>query len=126
MDDKAEDWREIWSLERPERVYSAVVRELEAYGVRVPTKLVLERVAASVSQNMSVNYESLLVDVDCFFFTFSPNLVVKRVVLECHWTQTRKHCLISTEILVSSCQGEFVVPFKQQRIILDISDLNNY
>ena len=38
MDDRAEDWREIWSLERPERVPSAVVRELEAYGVRVPTK----------------------------------------------------------------------------------------
>ena len=59
-----------------------------------------------------------------FFFTFSPNLVVKRVVLECHWMQSRRHCLISTEILVSSCQGEFVVPFKQQRIILDISELN--
>lgn len=57
MDDKAEDWREIWSLERPERVPSAVVRELEAYGVRVPTKLVLEGATASVSQNMSVNYE---------------------------------------------------------------------
>lgn len=67
-----------------------------------------------------------LVDVDSFFFfTFSPNLVVKRVVvLECHWTQSRRHCLISTEIVVSSCQGEFVVPFKQQRIILDISELN--
>lgn len=57
MDDKAEDWTEIWSLERPERVPSAVVRELEAYGVRVPTKLVLEGATASVSQDMSVNYE---------------------------------------------------------------------
>ena len=57
MDDRAEDWREIWSSERPERVPSAVVRELEAYGVRVPTKLVLEGATASVSQDMSVNYE---------------------------------------------------------------------
>lgn len=69
MDDKAEDWREIWSLERPERVSSAVVRELEAYGVRVPSKLVLERAAASVSQNMSVNFR--LVDVDSFL-SFLP------------------------------------------------------
>ena len=57
MDDRAEDWREIWSLERPERVSLAVVRELEAYGVRVPTKLFLEGAAASVSHNMSVLLE---------------------------------------------------------------------
>lgn len=54
MDDKAEDWREIWSLERPERVSLAVIRELEAYGVRVPTKQVLEGTAASVSHNIRV------------------------------------------------------------------------
>lgn len=56
MDDKAEDWREIWSLERPERVSLAVIRELEAYSVRVPTKQVLEGTAASVSHNMRVYY----------------------------------------------------------------------
>lgn len=39
----AEDWRELWSLDMPERVSLAVIRELEAYGVRVPRKLGLER-----------------------------------------------------------------------------------
>lgn len=48
----AEDWRELWSLDMPERVSLAVIRELEAYGVRVPGKLGLER--ANVSNLLSV------------------------------------------------------------------------
>ena len=50
----AEDWRELWSLDMPERVSLAVIRELEAYGVRVPGKLGLER--ANVSLKLIVIY----------------------------------------------------------------------
>ena len=43
----AEDWKELRSLDMPERVSLVVICKLEAYGIRVPRKLGVE--GASIS-----------------------------------------------------------------------------